>query len=103
MEVLDAGASSLAAPAAAGISAAAMAAAAAAPPPPPSPSDAAAGALPGRGGIAYDESGLTPGNRLSHVCLAKLYVLCSRGQEQQDAEGRELPGVRSQMEVRLVL
>ncbi|KAG2443720.1 hypothetical protein HXX76_002066 [Chlamydomonas incerta] len=97
VEVLDAGASSLAAPAAAGISAAAMAAAAAAPP--PSPSDAGAGGLPGRGGGAYDESGQTPGSRLSHVCLAKLYVLCSRGQEQPDVEGRELPGVRSQMEV----
>lgn len=50
---------------------------------------------------AYDDVGLPPASRLSHVCLDKLYVLCSRGQEPPlpGADGWEQPSVRAQLEV----
>ncbi|GFR47515.1 hypothetical protein Agub_g9147, partial [Astrephomene gubernaculifera] len=77
VEVLDAGAASAAAPTTAGVSA----------------------IIGPAGPVPYDESSLPPGSRLSYVCLTKLFVLCSRGQEQPEHEGRETPGARSQLEV----
>ncbi|KAG2500662.1 hypothetical protein HYH03_001428 [Edaphochlamys debaryana] len=93
VEVLDAGAASAAAPATAGVL----------PPPAATPGAAAAAALAATVAAdrttPYDESGLPPNSRLSHVCLNKLYVLCSRGQEPPEQEGRETPVARAQLEV----
>lgn len=77
IEVLDVGAGSAAAPSAAGV---------------------CSGVRP------YDESGVPHTSRLSYVCLNKLYVLCSRGQDAPTVDGRELgsqqPAARAQLEVR---